>query len=531
MSQVAVWRPRRRSRRINSALFIVLALWGLRHGVSAFQAGSIGTYLYVHWFFVFSYVMLTLTLLLSQRERSYADDARVMDDAYVSVVVPAYNEDPDALEACLHSLLTQTRKPQEIFLIDDGSNKTNYTQLKQKFQREALLAGVHTTWIRKENGGKRHAQAEAFKRSPFTDVYVTVDSDSILDQHALSELLKPLADSTIQSVAGVVIAKNNCTNLLARVTDLLFVTGQLIDRSMMSTLGSVLVNSGGLAAYRGDTVRENLDAYLHEDFFGHHIEFSDDSMLTLFSLERGKTVQQPTAFVFTMMPDKLSHHYRQQLRWMKGSFIRSWWRIKYLPVTSFGFLRQALGWGQFVMTTILFLLLIVSGKTIHLALIPYFLLVPMVVGYSQALRYLTIKRSDESLRSQLFTYSLAPLAMLWSYVVLRPIRIYAMFQCLKNEWGTRGSVEVQLLASNSTIPLRERLHTYRELVVARQTFYEFARKDLLASNLALHEAQQIWHELYSTLDDNRKWELWHSFETFQSRRLSSRFPLIQLAYK
>lgn len=531
MRNVTAWRPVRRSRIIHSVLFTTLALWGIKHAIAAYEIGSIGTYFYVHWFFVFSFMLLALTLLLSFSEKPYRDDDEVMKDARVTVVVPAYNEDPDALWACLHSLLTQTRKPQEIFVIDDGSNKSDYSKVQSRFIQLANLVGVKTTWFKKQNEGKRRAQAEAFRRTPETDVYVTVDSDSILDSSALQELIKPLARQDIQSVAGVVVAKNNRTNLLARVTDLLFVTGQLIDRSMMSSLGSVLVNSGGLAAYRGATVRDNLEAYLHEDFFGHHIEFSDDSMLTLFSLERGKTVQQPTAFVFTMMPDRFSHHYRQQLRWMKGSFIRSWWRIKYLPVTSFGFMRQALGWGQFMMTTILLGLMLVSGKSFTLPHAPLLLLVPIVVAYTQALRYLTLKRSDESFTSQLFTYLLAPLAMLWSYAILRPIRLYAMFQCFKNEWGTRGSVEVQLLGSKKALPLRERMAHYRELVIARETYYEYVRGAVLDAGFDVAEAHTVWHQLYQAMDDAKKWELWRTFERYSQNQTSEKRSLLKLAYK
>lgn len=53
-----------------------------------------------------------------------------------------------------------------------------------------------------------------------------------------------------------------------------------------------------------------------------------------------------------------------------------------------------------------------------------------------------VSRSDESFGSQLLTYALTPLAVLWGYVVLRPIRIYASLTCFKPGWGTRESVEV-----------------------------------------------------------------------------------------
>ena len=66
----------------------------------------------------------------------------------------------------------------------------------------------------------------------------------MLDAEALHEIVQPFSDPRVMSVAGVILAINNRENLLARVTDVIFVGQQLIDRSFMSRLGSVMVNSG-----------------------------------------------------------------------------------------------------------------------------------------------------------------------------------------------------------------------------------------------------------------------------------------------
>jgi hypothetical protein len=67
--------------------------------------------------------------------------------------------------------------------------------------------------------GIKRRQASCARRAvrgtPDADVYVTIDSDGILDQRALAELLKPLADPRVQSAAGIVLAANNRVNLLA----------------------------------------------------------------------------------------------------------------------------------------------------------------------------------------------------------------------------------------------------------------------------------------------------------------------------
>lgn len=423
-------------------IFVTLTLWLFRHVYNlvsnAYNVEANG----LHWAYLFTFGILFVSLAIAHREKPI--EGEVTDD-YVTVIIPAYNEDPKLLKNCLKSLINQSRKPNKIFLVDDGSNAESYASVKRWFIKAAKKQKIEARWVKKENGGKRSAQAVAIKRTPKTSIYVTVDSDSVLDKYAIEEGLKPFSNPEIMSVAGLVLALNNQTNFLARFTDLMFVSGQLVDRSMMSALGSVLVNSGGLAFYRASTVRDNLHEYLNEEFFGNHIEFSDDSMLTLYSLLKGKTVQQPSAIVFTMMPDKVSHHVRQQLRWMRGSFIRSWWRLKYLPMNSFGFIRQTLGWSQLALTTVVLAIVLFAKPTTNTVSVMATLLgVAVLIGYIQALRYLTIRRSDQTFRSQFITFLLAPFCSIWTFFVLRPVKFYAMATCFKSEWGTRKKIEVKL---------------------------------------------------------------------------------------
>jgi hyaluronan synthase len=518
-------------------LFTSLTLWAIKHIIDAIATGSARNYVNYYWFYLFSFIVMAVTIILANREKPRGDETK---NHYhnVAVIVPAYNEDEDALHDCLDSLITQSRPPETICVVDDGSTTGEYTDVKSWFLYETERRGIKGHWRRKQNGGKRHAQAVALELTHEATIYVTVDSDSVLDHEALNELLKPFGDDQIQSVAGVVLARNNRTNLLARFTDLLFVTGQMIDRSMMSSLGSVLVNSGGLAGYRAEILRDNLDAYLNESFFGRHIEFSDDSMLTLYSLLRGKTVQQPSAFVFTLMPDKLNHHIRQQIRWAKGSFIRSWWRLKYLPIMSPGFIRQLVGWGQFAMSTTLVIILFILHPAIKHELYPQMLLIPILVGYGQALRYFSVQRSDESLKSQILTYLLAPLATLWAYFVLRPIRLYAMATCFNTKWGTRKKVEVGVVrkpapsiglhwSTRLRMDLRSlvgsmrngalNIHSFSislpslsQLAISESKHIRFHKK-LYSTASSIAEAETAWIYYYERLNARAKQKAWSEY--------------------
>ena len=70
---------------------------------------------------------------------------------------------------------------------------------------------------------------------------------------------------------------------------------QMTQCCVLSMAGNVLVNRGTFALYRAPVIRDNLGIYLNEKFLGKQVKYSDDSLLTLFALMRGRTVQQLTS--------------------------------------------------------------------------------------------------------------------------------------------------------------------------------------------------------------------------------------------
>jgi hyaluronan synthase len=427
---------------------IAAAVWAAHHGVQAAAYGDeTGSRLAAVW-------SVTFLLLLSQTvmyhcERTRRPTARArrqLDALHVAVLLPVFNEDPGYLRLGLESLLAQSRRPNSVHVVDDGSTSSDYTSVRAWWTAAAAEAGITTTWQRQPNSGKRHAQAAGVRRSPSADVYITVDSDSCLAPNAVEELLLPFARPKVQSVAGIVLATNHRANLLTRLTDLWFTTGQLTDRSALSAMGAVLVNSGPLAAYRAPVVRDNLDSYLGETFLGRPVMFSDDSLLTLYALLRGRTVQQPSAVVFTALPEKASHFARMYMRWMRGSTIRSLWRMRYLPVTGWAYWAHLIRWFTVALSTsVLMWLLAVEPLRYGNTPPATFAVVPVLIGWAQALRYLGVIRSDERIRHRALTWLLMPLAVIASWTVLRAMRWYGIATCARTGWGTRqNGAEVTL---------------------------------------------------------------------------------------
>lgn len=443
-----VYRAQRARLRMVAVVTVLVAagaVWAVHHIFTTIQALHGDTRQFGMVFTLGAALLITqIVMCLMERPAQPSERRRrQLDTLNVVALVPAYNEDEGLLVRCLLSLAGQTRRPDRIVVVDDGS-KDDYARVRDWALQQGARSGLRVTWVRTPNQGKRHAHGEAIRRTPEADIYLTVDSDAILDPHALDEALKPFARSDVTAVAGIVLAANNRANLLARFTDLWYVTSQLVDRSSLSAMGSVLVNSGPLALYRAPIVRDNLGSYLAETIAGRPVNFSDDSMLTLFARLEGRTVQQPTAFVFTAMPERVGHHIRQYTRWMRGSTIRSLWRFRYLPVGGYAYWAHFARWAQMVISTALFAALFIVQPAVDHDFAFSLLLISMLIGYAQGLRYLTVRRSDEPFASQVATWALAPVAALWAFFVLRPVRWYAMATCLRTGWGTRADVEVTL---------------------------------------------------------------------------------------
>lgn len=377
-----------------------------------------------------------------------------LDSLRVTVNVPVYNEDPAALKLVALALARQIRPPQRVEFVDDGSDQFGYEDIRHELARlSRRYPATEFRWIRTERGpdsGKRAAQAVTVRGDPDADIYATIDSDTILDPRAIAEGLKPFADPRVESVAAMLLVFNANRNVIAALTEIWLAVYQLGIRAAWSALGRVMVNSGGLAFYRGDLLRDALPAYLGETFAGKRVSYSDDAMLTFFAMLRGRTVQQPTCFAFTIMPEKVSHHVRQQLRWFRGSVIRTYWWFRYLSPQGLAWWLALAAVAQFVVTTFLiatiYIVVPLAGQ--HLPPVPS-LWSLLGLSYLVSLRALMVRRSDQGLMTRLAVFAFSPLISLWSVTVLRALQLWAVATSGRSGWGTRGKVEVTIAGGAS----------------------------------------------------------------------------------
>jgi hyaluronan synthase len=383
--------------------------------------------------------------------KASAAQREALEALTVAVQIPVYNEDPAALRACLRSVLDQSRRVDRVHVVDDGSadgdgNPVDFDGVRREFETAAAALGVETSWVRTPNRGKRFAQMQVLADDD-ADVFVTLDSDSVLDRHAVREGLLPFADPRVQSVGGHVLVLNRNASLLTRMTCVLYIPFTRGVRSAQSVLRRVTINSGTLAFYRGEVVRRAAGVYEHERFAGRPMQMNDDSMLTFYALLAGDTVHQPTAIAFTLVPERLGHYVKQQLRWMRGTTVRHLWWLRYMPVTGAVFWMTISEYLHLVLALLLpSVLLVDPSYRAHLgAVASSGLQIGIVLSYLSALRIFLVRRSDEPAWSRAVLFACTPLIALWRLLVLRPLYLYAMCTCRRvGNWGTRGVVEVSL---------------------------------------------------------------------------------------
>src|SRR5215470_15003779 len=105
----------------------------------------------------------------------------------VSVIVPVYNAEGN-IRDLIDALLKQTRLPDEILFVDDGSTDSSRRILEATAGEKPGLKYFYQT-----NQGSASARNFGWKNSS-NEICVFTDDDCVPEQNWLEELLKPLED-------------------------------------------------------------------------------------------------------------------------------------------------------------------------------------------------------------------------------------------------------------------------------------------------------------------------------------------------
>lgn len=236
----------------------------------------------------------------------------------ITVIVPAYNEGKQVLETL--KSLDKSDYPKEklqLLSIDDGSKDDTWYWMQEA---KRILGSQVTIMQQPKNMGKRHALYRGFNIGT-GEVFVTVDSDSIVKKDTLRNLVSPIViDKNCGAVAGNIQVLNNKKALLPKMLNVSFVMSFEFKRSAESSLNSVLCTPGALAAYRSTAVFACLPEWIDQKFMGKSSDIGEDRALTNMILKQGYSVLfQKNAYAYTNVPEDYIGLYKMFIRWDRSN--------------------------------------------------------------------------------------------------------------------------------------------------------------------------------------------------------------------
>lgn len=235
-----------------------------------------------------------------------------------TVIVPAYNESKHVWDTLIS--LADSDYPKEklqILAVDDGSLDDTWDWMIKAKKR---LGDRLDIYKQPQNQGKRHALYRGFNIGS-GDIFVTVDSDSVVEPDTLRNLVSPFVNNEdCGAVAGNIRVLNNKKEMLPKMLDVSFVMSFEFVRSAESTLNSVLCTPGALAAYRKTAVHQCLPEWINQTFMGQPSDIGEDRAMTNMILKQGKHVLfQRNAVAYTNVPEQYKGLYKMFIRWGRSN--------------------------------------------------------------------------------------------------------------------------------------------------------------------------------------------------------------------
>lgn len=241
-----------------------------------------------------------------QRQRSHAGESY---SPFVSVIVPAYNEEVVIVNT-IRSLLASNYQKFEIIVVDDGSTDNTSQIVSEKFSGDARVRLFTTTNIGKSgalNLGLRHAKGS---------VVIALDADTLFAPQTIGSLAQRFYDPRLGALAGNAKVGNRI-NIVTRWQALEYITSQNMDRRAFASLNCITVVPGAVGAWRRDLLSE-IGGFPSDTL-------AEDQDLTLQIRRLGYNIgYEEMAIAWTEAPDRLRTLARQRFRWAFGTLQCMW---------------------------------------------------------------------------------------------------------------------------------------------------------------------------------------------------------------
>lgn len=391
----------------------------------------LGVYFICYGFLAISHILVQMYIGHMEHRRQKARHFTNWHQGHypsVSVIVPAYNEEPEILYNCIKSIADQAYDSLEVLVVDDGSSKRE--ELKRtvysRFDNDSRVHIIYTPI----NVGKRHAQKFGFNRCT-GEIIVTVDSDTIIPQDGIRQLMQRFKDPTVGAITGDVQVENKSANTLTRLIGYRYWSAFHQERAAQSYFYVLMCCSGPFSAYRKSVIEHVKDRYTSQSFLGERCTFGDDRHLTNLVLEEGyRVVFDSKAIAYTHVPEDIRTYIKQQVRWNKSFYREMLWTLR-----SYRKHHNYMIYDLIMQLILPFLLVIALGGMAYQSL----LYGPRVIAtYMLTIVVIAMLRATYGLyRTRDAGFLLFVLYGFIHLFLLMPTRLYALCTMRQTGWGTR----------------------------------------------------------------------------------------------
>ncbi|XZF15038.1 glycosyltransferase [Chitinophagaceae bacterium MMS25-I14] len=254
-------------------------------------------------------LMLAILAWLQYRKDKKEQLPLLKDAPLVSIIVPAYNEEVNAV-ASLQNLLRTTYPNFNIIFVDDGSKDATYERVQAAFANDPRV-----TVLTKPNGGKASALNYGIAQSTAAFV-MCIDADTQLLPDALPQMMRHFVNEEVGAVAGNVKVGNQ-VNLLTKWQSIEYITSQNFDRQAFAYINAITVVPGAIGVFRKEAI-EIAGGFTSDTF-------AEDCDLTIRILRAGYIISNENkAIALTEAPETRKMFLKQRFRWTFGVMQAFW---------------------------------------------------------------------------------------------------------------------------------------------------------------------------------------------------------------
>ncbi len=224
----------------------------------------------------------------------------------ISVVIPNYNGEKTVAQCIEAVKAMEYPEPKEIIVIDDGSRDSSAKIL-------AKIKGIKVIF-KKKNEGKAKGLNDGIKAAK-GELIAAIDSDTFPEKGCLLKMVPRFDSEEVGAVTGLVRTYKP-RGFIEKIQEIEYLISFGFFQSVLADINGIMVTPGPMSLFR----KKVLDEIGGFDT----TNITEDMEIAMRMQSRHyRIASAPEAVIYTVVPDRLSHWFRQRTRWYRGKFVNT----------------------------------------------------------------------------------------------------------------------------------------------------------------------------------------------------------------